>query len=141
MVWSSAPRNIASMMPSTIALISGWVSGRGSGSLFAARGLDLAGLATMVALDAARTTPLQWGKCRGDMSAAAGAKSRRPTWEAESIMRASAIAAALSLLALTSPTAGRDALPAGLVYLRDIDASIVQDMRYAGSDNFVGRAI
>src|SRR5262249_27787079 len=32
MVWSSAPRNIASMMPSTMVLISGWVSPRGSGS-------------------------------------------------------------------------------------------------------------
>ncbi len=29
-------------------------------------------------------------------------------------------------------------LPAGLVYLRDVDASIVQDIRYAGRDNFTG---
>src|SRR5512137_2039650 len=42
MVWSSAPRNIASMMPSTLVLISGCVSARGSGSAsgFAARGFD-----------------------------------------------------------------------------------------------------
>src|SRR3984957_4423104 len=33
------------------------------------------------------------------------------------------------------------ALPAGFVYLRDIDPTIVQDIRYAGSHNFVGRPI
>ena len=33
------------------------------------------------------------------------------------------------------------ALPKGLVYLRDIDPTIVQDIRYAGSHNFVGRPI
>jgi zinc D-Ala-D-Ala dipeptidase len=32
-------------------------------------------------------------------------------------------------------------LPGGLVYLRDIDPSIVQDIRYAGSNNFVGRPL
>lgn len=48
---------------------------------------------------------------------------------------------ASSLLALTWPAAAREALPEGLVYLRAIDASIVQDMRYAGADNFVGRRL
>jgi D-alanyl-D-alanine dipeptidase len=71
------------------------------------------------------------------MSAPAGAKSAP---EMESIMRPSALAA-LSLLALTAPAAGRDALPEGMVYLRDVDASIAQDMRYAGPDNFVGRRL
>ncbi len=33
------------------------------------------------------------------------------------------------------------AMPKGLVYLRDIDPAIVQDIRYAGSHNFVGRPI
>jgi D-alanyl-D-alanine dipeptidase len=32
-------------------------------------------------------------------------------------------------------------LPEPLVYLRDIDPSIVQDMRYAGPDNFTGRPV
>jgi zinc D-Ala-D-Ala dipeptidase len=32
-------------------------------------------------------------------------------------------------------------LPGGLVYLRDVDPSITQDMRYAGSNNFVGRPL
>ena len=33
------------------------------------------------------------------------------------------------------------ALPEGFVYLRDMDPTIVQDIRYAGSHNFVGRPI
>jgi D-alanyl-D-alanine dipeptidase len=33
------------------------------------------------------------------------------------------------------------ALPEGFVYLRDIDPTIVQDIRYATSDNFVGRRL
>ena len=32
-------------------------------------------------------------------------------------------------------------LPAGFVYLRDIDPTIIQDMRYAGANNFVGRPL
>jgi zinc D-Ala-D-Ala dipeptidase len=32
-------------------------------------------------------------------------------------------------------------LPNGFAYLRDIDPSIVQDIRYAGSNNFVGRPL
>jgi len=34
-----------------------------------------------------------------------------------------------------------DALPKGFVYLRDLDPTIRQDIRYAGSHNFVGRPI
>jgi zinc D-Ala-D-Ala dipeptidase len=32
-------------------------------------------------------------------------------------------------------------LPGGFVYLRDIDASIQQDIRYSGANNFVGRPL
>src|SRR5262245_66677499 len=32
-------------------------------------------------------------------------------------------------------------LPEGFVYLRDIDPSIIQDIRYATSNNFVGRPL
>jgi D-alanyl-D-alanine dipeptidase len=32
-------------------------------------------------------------------------------------------------------------LPAGFVYLRDIDPTIIQDIRYAGSNNFVGHPL
>jgi zinc D-Ala-D-Ala dipeptidase len=46
----------------------------------------------------------------------------------------------LVLLALTLPAAA-EPLPAGFVYLRDVDATIAQDMRYAGSDNFTGHPL
>jgi zinc D-Ala-D-Ala dipeptidase len=38
-------------------------------------------------------------------------------------------------------SAGAQGLPAAFVYLRDIDPTIAQDMRYAGSGNFVGRPL
>ena len=37
--------------------------------------------------------------------------------------------------------AAAQSLPAGFVYLRDIDPSIIQDIRYAGSNNFMGRPL
>jgi zinc D-Ala-D-Ala dipeptidase len=37
--------------------------------------------------------------------------------------------------------AGAQTLPGGFVFLRDIDPSIVQDIRYAGPNNFVGRPL
>src|SRR6266566_4302913 len=33
------------------------------------------------------------------------------------------------------------ALPGGFVYLRDIDPTIIQDIRYASSNNFVGKPL
>ncbi|MBR1235656.1 M15 family metallopeptidase [Bradyrhizobium sp. AUGA SZCCT0177] len=48
----------------------------------------------------------------------------------------------LTGLGLSSPQAVRaQALPGGFVYLRDIDPSIIQDMRYATSNNFVGKPL
>src|SRR5712671_7141626 len=47
----------------------------------------------------------------------------------------------LSMMALPVPALAGSALPKGFVYLRDIDPTIVQDIRYAGSHNFVGRPI
>jgi len=53
--------------------------------------------------------------------------------------------AAFLYAAFGPPTAAREplpqALPADFVYLRDVDASIAQDMRYAGDDNFTGAAL
>jgi len=49
-----------------------------------------------------------------------------------------------SVIALTTPCPAAPAateLPAGFVYLADIDAGIAQDIRYAGAHNFVGRPI
>src|ERR1700694_1108264 len=47
----------------------------------------------------------------------------------------------LIMMLLPVPTLAGSALPKGFVYLRDIDPTIVQDIRYAGSHNFVGRPI
>jgi D-alanyl-D-alanine dipeptidase len=47
----------------------------------------------------------------------------------------------LALAAVTPATPAPAGLPAGFVYLADIEPSIIQDLRYAGSHNFVGRPI
>src|SRR5580704_3381540 len=49
--------------------------------------------------------------------------------------------AGLVLIIMTLPALAGSVLPKGFVYLRDIDPTIVQDIRYAGSHNFVGRPI
>jgi zinc D-Ala-D-Ala dipeptidase len=52
------------------------------------------------------------------------------------------LASALALLLASGAPVARGAdLPPGFVYLRDIDPTIMQDMRYAGARNFVGRPI
>jgi hypothetical protein len=53
-------------------------------------------------------------------------------------MKTIAIAA---LVAASVSQAGAQALPGGFVYLRDIDPTIIQDIRYAGANNFVGRPL
>jgi D-alanyl-D-alanine dipeptidase len=45
------------------------------------------------------------------------------------------------LICMAAPAYARDMLPPGFVYLRDIDSSIAQDMRYATYDNFTGRPL
>jgi len=47
------------------------------------------------------------------------------------------------LFAFFIPTdaAVAQALPGGFVYLRDIDPTIIQDIRYAGANNFIGRPL
>jgi zinc D-Ala-D-Ala dipeptidase len=55
-------------------------------------------------------------------------------------MRVSPYALAATLL-LSAPAHARERLPPGFVYLRDIDSSIAQDMRYATADNFTGRPL
>ena len=50
------------------------------------------------------------------------------------------IAIALAVAA-TASAATAQTLPGGFVYLRDIDPSIIQDIRYAGANNFVGRRL
>jgi D-alanyl-D-alanine dipeptidase len=47
----------------------------------------------------------------------------------------------LMITMFSAPALAGAALPRGFVYLRDIDPTIVQDIRYAGSHNFIGRPI
>ena len=57
-------------------------------------------------------------------------------------MRWHAFAGAVLTLALPFDQAvAQSPLPVGFVYLRDVDPTIVQDIRYAGADNFVGRPL
>lgn len=57
--------------------------------------------------------------------------------------RAAALAGLAVGLALAPNAAAQrpGALPAGFVYLRDVDPTIAQDMRYASFNNFVGRPL
>ena len=48
---------------------------------------------------------------------------------------------AMLLFLLATTGAAASDLPDGFVYLRDVAPSVVQDIRYAGSHNFVGRPI
>ncbi len=59
-----------------------------------------------------------------------------------------ALMAAVVLLGASMSTAGtptknapKSTMPDSFVYLRDVDPTIQQDMRYAGSDNFTGRRV
>src|ERR1700754_4929431 len=49
----------------------------------------------------------------------------------------------VALMTLLPPVAAgaSSALPKGFVYLREVEPTIVKDIRYAGSHNFVGRPI
>jgi D-alanyl-D-alanine dipeptidase len=46
----------------------------------------------------------------------------------------------LAVVTSVAPVAAQ-IMPGGFVFLRDIDPSIIQDIRYAGSNNFVGRPL
>src|SRR5258708_7400773 len=58
----------------------------------------------------------------------------------EGLARVRTILIALAVIAY-SASARAQSLPGGFVYLRDIDPTIIQDIRYAGSNNFVGRRL
>ena len=51
-----------------------------------------------------------------------------------------AIVSALLVVASVSEATAQS-LPGGFAYLRDIDPSIIQDIRYAGTNNFMGRPL
>jgi D-alanyl-D-alanine dipeptidase len=48
---------------------------------------------------------------------------------------------AIALLAAFASSVAASEMPPGFVYLRDIDPSIIQDMRYATPDNFTGAKV
>src|SRR6478752_4052291 len=48
---------------------------------------------------------------------------------------------ALATLLMPAAACAGSPLPKGFVYLREVDPTIVQDIRYAGPHNFVGRPI
>jgi D-alanyl-D-alanine dipeptidase len=50
------------------------------------------------------------------------------------------IVVTLAIIACSAPAAAQT-LPGGFVFLRDMDPTIIQDIRYAGSNNFVGRPL
>ena len=58
-----------------------------------------------------------------------------------SAMELRTIRTALLLIALVLRAAAAERLPEGFVYLRDVAPGIIQDMRYAGADNFTGRPL
>ena len=109
-----------------MALISGCVSGRGSG-FAGACDFDFLGFTLMRTFDAAGAAPWQWLTARGWYDRTMRTFGRSITF--------------LGLLALTGPAAAAERLPEGFVYLRDVDPSIAQDMRYAGFDNFTGHPL
>jgi zinc D-Ala-D-Ala dipeptidase len=51
------------------------------------------------------------------------------------------IVGACMIILTATAQAARAQMPAGFVYLRDVDPGIAQDMRYASADNFVGRPL
>jgi zinc D-Ala-D-Ala dipeptidase len=55
--------------------------------------------------------------------------------------RAFRIIALLIVILLPAAVGAAERLPEGFVYLRDVAPGIVQDMRYAGADNFTGRPL
>ena len=71
--------------------------------------------------------------CRGNMTQEA---CRRPQ---ELCLRA--IPTLLAVILSIVPANARDMLAPGFAYLRDIDSSIVQDIRYATHDNFTGHPL
>src|SRR5262249_22495148 len=61
------------------------------------------------------------------------------TWS--KILRWSLFSSVMALAGISPADAAPAGLPAGFVYLGDIDPTILQDMRYAGANNFAGRPI
>jgi D-alanyl-D-alanine dipeptidase len=57
------------------------------------------------------------------------------------LMNSALVCLALMGALLLGPAVAAAGLPEGFVYLRDVDPTIVQDIRYASAHNFVGRPV
>jgi len=57
-----------------------------------------------------------------------------------SVRRPRSILIVAATMAASSPAAAQG-LPGDFAFLRDIDPTIIQDIRYAGANNFMGRPI
>ncbi|HET7804960.1 MAG TPA: M15 family metallopeptidase [Pseudolabrys sp.] len=68
-----------------------------------------------------------------------GNNMRRQTLSRELLLRL--LPLLLTVLLVDAPASARDMLAPGFVYLRDVDSSIVQDIRYASHDNFTGHPL
>lgn len=67
--------------------------------------------------------------------------ARRPLNTSGILIRTGLALINLINIMLPGPAVAGSALPEGFVYLREVDPAILQDIRYAGSHNFVGRPI
>jgi D-alanyl-D-alanine dipeptidase len=67
----------------------------------------------------------------------AGTSPAMTVWEQLFVKTVAVAFAAISCVGL----AVAQSLPGDFVYLRDIDPSVIQDIRYAGSNNFIGRPL
>jgi D-alanyl-D-alanine dipeptidase len=63
-----------------------------------------------------------------------------PAMTTEEVARVKSILTVLAAV-IYSAAACAQTLPGGFVYLHDIDPTILQDIRYAGANNFVGRRL
>jgi len=74
-------------------------------------------------------------------SRAGSARSRLPGQQTEMTRHFLNVPLLALLIGTVSPASARDMLPPGFAYLRDVDSSIAQDMRYATADNFTGHPL
>ena len=77
------------------------------------------------------------------MAATSGARARFALLSAMTVKEAVFVRKFVIALAIaaSASAAAAQTLPGGFVFLRDIDPSIIQDIRYAGANNFVGRRL
>ena len=78
-------------------------------------------------------------RCRRNGKRADAAKSPRLGRQPSGMRNLNRLASTLLTAIVLVEPAVAQGLPGDFVYLRDIDPSIIQDIRYAGVNNFMGR--